>query len=73
MAEAKAKIDRGRKYNLQMGVDARYDVFGGNAKKRRLLESPAYTSADRTRRLFDCLRAAQQTNNSAEDSDADAV
>ena len=68
--EAKAKLERNRQCNLQSGADARYDVFGGNEKKRKLLEDPAYTSAARTRRLFDSLRAAQQLTN-AEDPDTD--
>ena len=72
LAEAKAKLERNRQNNLKMGADARYDVFGGNEKKRKLLEDPAYTSAARTRRLFDSLKAAQ-LNTNAEDSDADGV
>ena len=32
LAEVKTKAERDRKYNLQMGADARYDVFGGNEK-----------------------------------------
>ena len=33
LAEVKAKAERDRQYNLQMGADARYDFFGGNKKK----------------------------------------
>ena len=73
LPEAEAKLQRNRQYNLQQGADARYDVFGGNEKKRKSLEDPAYTSAARTRRLFDCLRAAQKSNANVEDSDADDV
>ena len=38
-AEAKAKLERGRKYNLKSKVDARYDVFGGNKTKQNNLKT----------------------------------
>ena len=59
-AEAKAKLDRGRQYNMKEGLDARYDVFGGNSKKLELLNDPAYTSAGRIAHLFSRLRLAQE-------------
>ena len=71
LAEAKAKVERDRQYNLQLGADARYDVFGGNEKKRKLLEDPAYTGADRVRHLFTKLRAAQRHKTNPEDSEDD--
>ena len=58
-AEADAKLKRDRKYNLRLGIDDRYDVFGGNENKKKLLEHPEYTSAARLSRLFECLEAAQ--------------
>ena len=68
--EAKAKTDRGRNYNLKEGVDARYDVFGGDQKKRDMLNDPNYTSASRISLLFDRLKQAQGTaDNSSSDTE----
>ena len=58
-AEAKQKLERGRKYNLKEGLDARYDIFGGDEKKMERLNNPEYTSISRIQHLFSCLRAAQ--------------
>jgi len=68
-ADAQAKLDRGRKYNLKEGLDARYDVFGGDRKKIELLNNPAYTSASRIAHLFSQLRLAQGNTETEEDSD----
>ena len=68
-AEAKAKLKRDCQNNLRFGLDARYDVFGGNTNKIKLLESPAYTSAARLSTLFERLEAAQVRAVAAE-SDA---
>ena len=57
-AEAKAKLKRDRQYNLRFGADARYDVFGGNENKMKLLKDPEYTSAARVSTLFERLEAA---------------
>ena len=69
-AEAKAKLERDRQSNLSLGVDARYDVFGGNENKTKLLEDPEYVSAARFSTLFDCLKKAQE-NILTEDSDTE--
>ena len=68
-AEAQAKSKRDRQYNLKLGVDARYDVFGGDVYKIKLIEDPAYTSAARISTLFECLEAAQEKVRAA-DSDS---
>ena len=68
-AKAKAKLKCDRQYNLRFGVDARYDVFGGNTNKIKLLESPDYTSPARLSTLFERLEAAQVRAAAAE-SDA---
>ena len=65
-AEAEAKLKRDRKYNLRLGIDGRYDVFGGNENKMKLLEHPEYTSAARLSSLFECLEAAQGKVGEAE-------
>ena len=65
-AEAKEKLERDRQYNLKLGVDARYDVFGGDVNKIKLIEDPAYTSAARVNTLFECLEAAQEKVRAAE-------
>ena len=64
-SEAKAKTDRGRTYNLKEGIDARYDVFGGDEKKKEMLNDPNYTSASRISLLFDRLKQAQCTADSS--------
>ena len=66
--EAQAKLDRGRNYNMKEGVDARYDVFGGDNKKWEMLNDPRYTSASRLGLLFGRLRL---TNGDEGGSDSD--
>ena len=57
--EAQQKIDRGLKKSTHEGVPARYDVYGGNKKKRDKLSDPNYRSKERIDVLFKCLRASQ--------------
>ena len=65
-ADAQKKLDRGRKYNLKEGLDARYDVFGDSGKMEKL-DSQNYTSLGRITRLFEALRAAQHQKKVAEE------
>ena len=58
--DAKKKLDLDRKYNLKEGLDARYDIFGGDTEKMERLNDPAYVSTHGIHRLFNCLRKAQQ-------------
>ena len=57
--DAQEKLNRAWKYNLKEGLNARYDVFGGDRKQIELLNDPAYTSASRIAHLFSQLRLAQ--------------
>jgi hypothetical protein len=65
--EAQEKLNRGRQYNLKEGLDAWYNVFGGDCKKIELLNDPAYTSASRIALLFSQLRLAQGNAETEED------
>ena len=65
-AEAKAKLKRDRQYNMRSGIDASYDVFGGDKNKIKLLEDPEYLSAARLSTLFEFLKAAQEKISAAE-------
>ena len=38
------KLNRAQKYSLKEGLDMRYDVFGRDRKKIKLLNDQAYTS-----------------------------
>ncbi|KAL7523537.1 hypothetical protein ACHAWF_000560, partial [Thalassiosira exigua] len=69
-AEAQAKLDRGRKYNLKEGLSASYDIYGGDKKKLDRLNSPAFASHARLENLFTCLRKSQAS--AADNSDNDA-
>jgi hypothetical protein len=66
--ESKAKLDRGHRYNLKEGLDARYDMWGGDSKKWEKLNDPEYTSAHRLAQLFQVLRAAQNSDETEEES-----
>jgi hypothetical protein len=57
-AEAKKKLESGRKRNMHDGVPAKYDVFGGNESKRAALMDPTYTSHERWSGFFGALRNA---------------
>ena len=67
--EAKAKNDRDRQYNLREGVDARYDIFGGDTKKWEALSSDGFTRADRLAPLFLALRLAQGKGSAEEEEE----
>ena len=69
-AEAQAKLDRDRQYNLKEGLDARYDFFGGDSKKWEKLNDPEFRSLRRVTPLFDALRRAQLKED-ASDSESD--
>ena len=60
--EAKEREERGTKKNIHSGIAARYDVHGGDEKKKALLDDPRYTSKERVKKLFQCLRAASSAN-----------
>ncbi|KAL7554211.1 hypothetical protein ACHAWF_017633 [Thalassiosira exigua] len=66
--EAEAKLARDRKYNLKEGIDARYDVFGGDSEKWGKLNNPEFASARQLAPLFEALEKSQ----TADDSDSDA-
>ena len=53
---------------MKEGLDARYDVFGGDSKKWEMLNDPRYTSASRLGLLFERLRLA---NGDEDGSDSD--
>ena len=45
--EAQAKLDRGQRYDMREGLDAYYDVFGGDSKKWEMVNDPRFTSSSR--------------------------
>lgn len=57
-AEAKKKLESGKKRNMHDGIPAKYDVFGGNESKRAAIMDPRYTSHDRWSSFFGALRDA---------------
>ena len=58
-AEAKAKLDRNVQKNMHQGISARYDIYGGDEKKRALLKSAGFSSNVRMSPVFHALRKAQ--------------
>ena len=62
--DVQAKINRGQNYNLKEGLDARYDVFGGDETKHAKLNEAEFTDASRFVDLCRYIRASQtdQTN-----------
>ena len=50
--EAQRKLDRGRNCNMKEGLDARYDMCGGDTTKMERLDDPEYTSMCRIEDLF---------------------
>jgi hypothetical protein len=58
-AEAKAKLERNVQKNMHQGISARYDIYGGDEKKRALLKSDGFRSNVRMSPVFLALRKAQ--------------
>ena len=64
--EAQKKLDRNRQYNMKEGLDARYNIFAGDATKWEKLNDERYTSLSRLAPLFKKLRKAQAMNEKDE-------
>ena len=64
--EVKAKLNRGQRYNMKKGLDARYNLFGGDGKKWEMVNDPRFTSASRLGCLFGRLRLANGNKDNSE-------
>ena len=54
---------------MKEGLNACYDVLGGDGNKMQLMNDPAYTSARRIAPLFSMLRLAQGKKGGDDESD----
>ena len=69
--EAKLRLERGTQKNVNEGIGADYDLYGGDEEKRATFRTPEYRSASRMQSLFQALKEAQ-LEDSGDDSDSDS-
>ena len=70
-AEAKAKLKRGRRYNMKEGLDARYNIFSGDTTIMEKINDPEYTCEHRISALFERLKIAQVNRAKGDSSQND--
>ncbi|EJK64607.1 hypothetical protein THAOC_14644, partial [Thalassiosira oceanica] len=67
--EAKLRLERGTKKNVNKGIGAKFDIYSGDEEKWATFKTSEYSSASRIESLFQALKEAQLEDGDSSNSE----